>query len=87
MYAIVIRNKCGLFILHLCVVASLSAYVESMTPNYLQEEYVNVLRWFISQLEKPTAQESASHRVTVKAIHISVCLLGSYNACLLGSYG
>ncbi|KAJ0493234.1 putative nodulin homeobox protein [Helianthus annuus] len=49
--------------------SSLSAYAESMTPNYLQEEYVNVLRWFISQLEKPTAQESASHRVMFDEEH------------------
>ncbi|XP_021974745.1 uncharacterized protein LOC110869837 [Helianthus annuus] len=44
--------------------SSLLAHAESLTPSYLHEEDVNVLRWFISQVEKPPmVQESASHRV------------------------
>ncbi|MFS7903094.1 hypothetical protein Hanom_Chr01g00019961 [Helianthus anomalus] len=41
--------------------ASLLAHAESLTPSYLHEEDVNVLRSFISQVEKPpTAQESVA---------------------------
>ncbi|XP_022027770.1 nodulin homeobox-like [Helianthus annuus] len=51
--------------------SSLLAYAESLAPSYLHEEDVNILRWFINQLEKPpTAQESSSRGVMVKVIHI-----------------
>ncbi|KAJ0823748.1 putative nodulin homeobox protein [Helianthus annuus] len=49
--------------------SSLLAYAESLAPSYLHEEDVNILRWFINQLEKPpTAQESSSRGVMAEDV-------------------